>query len=68
MTTQRRAPASPLILVYRCEDRDVFASEQEEHEFWSTHAFTEELIAQLDPVSEGDLPPVRPHRSIAHKG
>lgn len=71
MTTQPRrarpAPAPALIPVYRREDIPAFTSEQEEHEFWSTHSFTEELIAQLDPASAADLPPVRARRATPRK-
>ncbi len=37
-------------------------TEDEAHEFWSTHAITEEYLASAPPVSEDDLPPVRPDR------
>jgi hypothetical protein len=32
-------------------------TEDEAHEFWSTHAFTEEYIASAPPVPEDELPP-----------
>ena len=32
-------------------------TEDEAHEFWSTHAFTEEYIASAPPVPEDALPP-----------
>src|SRR5262245_1621927 len=37
-------------------------TEDEAHEFWSTHAFTEEYIASAPPVTEDDLPPIGPPR------
>jgi hypothetical protein len=35
-------------------------TEAEAREFWDTHAITEEFLATAPPVSEDDLPPVRP--------
>ena len=37
-------------------------TEDEAHEFWSTHGITEEYLASAPPVSDEDLPPVRPER------
>lgn len=37
-------------------------TEDEAHEFWSTHEFTEEYIASAPPVAEDDLPPTGPPR------
>jgi hypothetical protein len=37
-------------------------TEDEAHEFWSTHAFTEEYIASAPPVPEDALPPIGPPR------
>jgi hypothetical protein len=37
-------------------------TEDEAHEFWSTHAFTEEYIASAPPVSDDDFPPIGPPR------
>ncbi len=47
------------------ERRDIpaFANEEEEHMFWSTHAFGPDLLAEMAPVPDaGDdfLPPARP--------
>lgn len=33
-------------------------TEDEAHEFWSTHAITEEYLASAPPVREEDFPPV----------
>ena len=35
-------------------------TEDEAHEFWSTHAFTEEYIASAPPVPDDALPPMKP--------
>ena len=35
-------------------------TEDEAHEFWSTHAFTEEYIASAPPVPDDALPPISP--------
>ncbi|MBI5946737.1 MAG: hypothetical protein HY875_01195 [Chloroflexi bacterium] len=37
-----------------------FATEAEEHAFWSTHSLGEELLEQFGPPPEGLLPPPRP--------
>jgi hypothetical protein len=37
-------------------------TDDEAHEFWSTHEFTEEYIASAPPVPEEDLPPIGPPR------
>src|SRR5829696_850150 len=37
-------------------------TEDEAHEFWSTHAITEEYLASAPPVPEEDLPPIGPPR------
>lgn len=37
-----------------------FASEAEEAEYWATHDLGDELLAQMRPVPEGELPPPRP--------
>jgi hypothetical protein len=36
-----------------------FASEHEEHEFWSTHSLGQPLLDQMKPVEDGSLPPPR---------
>jgi hypothetical protein len=35
-------------------------TEDEAHEFWSTHAITEEYLASAPPVPEDALPPINP--------
>jgi hypothetical protein len=43
-----------------------FRTEDEEHEFWSTHSLGEALLDQMGPVEDGSLPPPRPRtRPIA---
>jgi hypothetical protein len=37
-------------------------TEDEAHEFWSTHAITEEYLASAPPVPEEDRPPIGPPR------
>lgn len=37
-------------------------TEDEAHEFWSTHEFTEEYIASAPPVPDDALPPIGPPR------
>jgi hypothetical protein len=33
-------------------------TEDEAHEFWSTHAITDEYLASMPPVSDDDVPPI----------
>jgi hypothetical protein len=40
-------------------------TEAEAREFWQTHEITEEYIAAAGPVSDDDLPPVRPSKYVA---
>jgi hypothetical protein len=41
-------------------------TEDEAHEFWSTHGFTEEYLASAPPVPEDALPPFRePSKYVA---
>ena len=37
-------------------------TEAEAREFWDTHAFTEEYIASMPPLSDDDFPPLGPPR------
>jgi uncharacterized protein (DUF4415 family) len=46
--------------VQSLEEIPQFASEDEEAEFWATHALSEELLAKMEPLSEEVLPPTRP--------
>jgi hypothetical protein len=62
-TKARRRATGSLIPVERREDIPAFASEEEEHRFWSTHQLAGELLDSMEPVpEEGDdwLPPARP--------
>jgi predicted DNA binding CopG/RHH family protein len=45
--------------VHRLSDIPAFESEQEEHEFWATHEFGEELLTAAQPLARGVLPPPR---------
>ena len=48
------------ILVYSEDDIPEFKSEREEHNFWSTHAFSEEFIDRAAAKNEDiPAPPVR---------
>ena len=40
-------------------------TEAEARDFWQTHEITEEYIAAAGPVSDDDLPPVRPSKYVA---
>jgi hypothetical protein len=46
--------------VHRPEDIPDFPSEEEEHAFWSTHEFGEDLLNAAQPLSRAVLPPPRP--------
>ena len=49
-------------IVERREDIPRFQTEDEEHQFWSTHTLSDELLDEFQPVpAEGDgiLPPAR---------
>jgi hypothetical protein len=45
--------------VHRLEDIPDFQSEDEEHEFWSTHELGEELLNAAQPLDREGLPPQR---------
>jgi hypothetical protein len=44
-------------LVRRWSEVPAFASEREEHEFWSTHGLAGEALEQLREDGDPDLPP-----------
>jgi hypothetical protein len=46
-------------VLHSLQDIPAFANEDEEDEFWSTHALGEELWDEMKPVPEGELPPPR---------
>lgn len=51
-----------MILVNSLDEIPVFQTEAEEHEFWSTHDFSEHALEQMEPLSAEELallPPVR---------
>lgn len=53
-------PAQRRMNIVRSRDEiPVFQSEDEEHVFWSTHALSDEVLAQAEPLPEGLLPPPR---------
>jgi len=45
--------------VARLEDIPNFETEAEEHAFWETHEFGDELWEQAEPFAPDELPPVR---------
>ena len=47
-------------VVERLEDIPAFATEEEEHRYWATHALSKALLNQMGPVEDGFLPPPRP--------
>ena len=60
-------PDRPMIPVHNLEEIPAFRDECEEHEFWATHEFSDELWAKLPSVPESELPPTRPRRED-HQG
>jgi hypothetical protein len=46
--------------VDRLEDIPDFSSEKDEHAFWSTHEFGEDLLNAAQSLSRDSLPPPRP--------
>lgn len=44
-----------MILLRRWEEVPATMSEQEEQDFWKTHALSEELLAQADPFTAEEL-------------
>ncbi len=46
--------------VHSWDEVPEFASEADESEFWATHGLGPELLARMQPVPEGELPPSRP--------
>ena len=52
--------------VQQLADVPDFASEDEEHQFWSTHELGEDLLKAAQPLERDNLPPPRPRtRSVA---
>jgi hypothetical protein len=58
-----RHPA--LHLVDDLADIPVFTSEEEEATYWSTHMLSEQLLKQMQPLSEDDAPRPRKSRAIS---
>jgi CopG antitoxin of type II toxin-antitoxin system len=46
--------------VERREDIPAFTNEEEEHQYWATHEIAGALLAQMAPMNDDFLPPVRP--------
>lgn len=51
MTTRQR-PARRFKLIHSLDEIPEFASEDEEHRFWSTHELADELWDQAEPLPE----------------
>jgi predicted DNA binding CopG/RHH family protein len=54
--TMTNQPPHSFETVHRLADIPHFQSEDEEHEFWSTHEFGEELLTAAQPLARGILP------------
>jgi len=52
-----KTPEPALIPVASFADVPPFQSEEEEHRFWSTHSFGPEILDQMEPVPDDELPP-----------
>src|SRR6266496_968095 len=61
-TRRRPLPDADFIPVERREDIPVFKNEDEEAEFWATHAIAGALLEEMQPVpldGDDELPPAR---------
>jgi uncharacterized protein (DUF4415 family) len=54
MPTDTKRTEDGYWIVERIEDIPDFANEDEEHQFWSTHTFSEALMDQAKPIEEID--------------
>lgn len=67
-----KSPARPrrrLEAIHSWDDVPVFASEDDEAEFWATHALGDALLDQMRPIpldGGGVLPPARPSTASTH--
>jgi len=50
----------PKVTLHSFEGIPSFANEAEEAAFWDSHELGEEIVARMEPVPEGVLPPARP--------
>jgi len=58
----KKRDMSHLILLTSHDQVPEDMTEAEAREFWDTHAFTEEYIASMPPLSDDDFPPIGPPR------
>jgi hypothetical protein len=56
---KRKQEAQDFETVHRLEDIPDFQSEEEEHAFWSSHEFGEEVLNAAQPLARDGLPPPR---------
>jgi hypothetical protein len=52
--------SGPMTTIRSWDEVPQFSSEAEEADYWATHDLGDELMAQMGPVPEGELPPPRP--------
>jgi hypothetical protein len=45
-----------MTIIHRMEEIPHFQTEEEEHEFWATHGFSQELLARAEPIPDHDRP------------
>ena len=50
-------------IIFRLDDIPDFASEDEEADYWGTHTFCDEILAQFRPLTEEEAPRPLPTRS-----
>lgn len=63
MKNQRQ---NTMVTINSEDEIPVFASEEEEAKFWDTHELGDEMLAKMQSIPEGILPPSRPRtRSVA---
>jgi hypothetical protein len=55
----RAGRAQEMTTIHSWSEVPRFASEAEESDWWGTHELGDELLAQMRPVREGELPPAR---------
>lgn len=54
-----KAKRAKLIEIHSIDEIPAQMSEDEEAEFWATHSLGPELLAKMEPVPDGILPPAR---------
>ena len=55
-----RSPARKITVLHSREEIPLFANEEEEHQFWSTHSLGDEFWDAAEAIPDGFLPPTRP--------